>query len=176
MTPEINIFSENIYSGKTLDEKALIKSAKIILEFYLSIPEIYSKSCLNKLNFDVISFDFLYCDNEKTHEINRDYRGKDYAADIITFAIFADTEPVDRIIFDGEINLGEILISLDGVKTEAEKAEKTFDDELVFLISHGILHLLGFDHQTMEEYNFVVDLQNRAIESLNTNINRGNDD
>lgn len=176
MTPEINIFSENIYTGKNLDEKYLIDSARRILEFYLSIPDILAKSCLNGQDFDVVSFDFLYCDNEKTHEINRDYRGKDYAADIITFAIFADTESVDRIIFDGEINLGEILISLDGVKTEAEKADKTFDEELLFLISHGILHLLGFDHQTMEEYNFVVDLQNKAIESLNTNINRGNDD
>jgi rRNA maturation RNase YbeY len=54
----------------------------------------------------------LYCDSKKTHEINREYREKDYPADIITFAIFADTAVDERFVFDGEINLGEIIIAL----------------------------------------------------------------
>lgn len=158
----INIFSENIYTEKDINEKKFIDIAKKVLRFYMS--EILEASCLNDQDFDTISFDFLYCDSIKTHEINREYRNKDYPADIITFAIFADSE--EKFIFDGEINLGEVIIALDKVQEEADKKGTTFDYELAFLISHGIMHLLGFDHQTEEDYNFVVSMQNKALESI----------
>ena len=82
----------------------------------------------------------MYCDGEKTHSINKEYRNKDYVADIITFAIFADSD--EKFIFDGEINLGEVIIALDKVIEEADKKNVTKEYELAFLISHGILHLL----------------------------------
>lgn len=159
-----NIFSENIYPDWDINEKTFIDIAKKILKFYLSIEEVYEKSCLNGFDYKVISFDFLYCDSVKTHEINREYRNKDYPADIITFAIFADSE--EKFIFDGEINLGEVMIALDKVIEEAGKKGVIKEHELAFLISHGILHLLGFDHQTEEDYNFIINLQNKALESI----------
>lgn len=161
-TTKINIFSENIFPNWDVDEKHFLDIAKKILKFYLS--QVQEQSCLNGFNFDKISFDFLYCDSNKTHEINREYRHKDYPADIITFAIFADSE--EKFIFDGEINLGEVIIALDKVMEEAEKKGVTKEHELAFLISHGILHLLGFDHQTEDEYNFIIDLQNKALEHV----------
>ena len=161
---KFNIFSENIYENWLIDEKFFINTAKKILKFYISLPDVYEKSCLNSFEYNTISFDFLYCDSEKTHEINREYRNKDYPADIITFAIFADSE--DKFIFDGEINLGEVMIALDKVEEEAVKKGVTKEYELSFLISHGILHLLGFDHQTEEDYNFIINLQNKALESI----------
>lgn len=161
-TTKINIFSENIFPNWDVDEKYFLDIAKKILKFYLS--QVQEQSCLNGFDFDKISFDFLYCDSNKTHEINREYRHKDYPADIITFAIFADSE--EKFIFDGEINLGEVIIALDKVMEEAEKKGVTKEHELAFLISHGILHLLGFDHQTEDEYNFIIDLQNKALEHV----------
>lgn len=163
---KINIFSENIYDKYELNEKKFIQTAKKILKFYLTEPEVQNNFCLKDLEYTSITFDFVYCDSVKTHEINREYRDKDYPADIITFAIFADTAAEERFIFDGDVNLGEVLIALDKVQEEAEKKGVSFDYELSFLISHGILHLLGFDHQTMEDYNFIVGLQNKALESL----------
>lgn len=159
-----NIFSENIYDNWQIDEKLFIDTAKKILKFYLSLSDVYEKSCLNSFDYNTISFDFLYCDSAKTHEINREYRNKDYPADIITFAIFADSE--EKFVFDGEINLGEVIIALDKVIEETDKKGVTKEYELSFLISHGILHLLGFDHQTEEDYNFIIDLQNKALESI----------
>jgi probable rRNA maturation factor len=159
-----NIFSENIYDSWQIDEKFFIDTAKKILKFYLSLTEVYEKSCLSSFDYNTVSFDFLYCDSIKTHEINREYRNKDYPADIITFAIFADSE--EKFIFDGEINLGEVIIALDKVIEEADKKGVSKEFELSFLISHGILHLLGFDHQTEEDYNFIIDLQNKALESI----------
>ena len=161
---KFNIFSENIFEGWDVDEKKFLDIAKKILKFYLSIPEVYENSCLFGFDFKTISFDFLYCNSIKTHEINREYRNKDYPADIITFAIFADSG--EKFIFDGEINLGEVIIALDKVIEEADKKGITREFELSFLISHGILHLLGFDHQSEDDYNFVIDLQNKALESI----------
>ena len=159
-----NIFSENIYDDWEIDEKKYIDLAKKILKFYLSLEDVYKKSCLQDYDYDTISFDFLFCSSRKTQEINIEYRNKDYPADIITFAIFADSE--DKFVFDGEINLGEVIIALDKVIEESIKKDVTKEYELAFLISHGILHLLGFDHQTEEDYNFVIDLQNKALESI----------
>ena len=65
-----------------------------------------------------------------------------------------------------EINLGEIIIGLDRVIDEAEKKGISKDEELLFLISHGIMHLLGFDHQTEEDFQFVVTWQKKALESI----------
>ena len=161
---KFNIFSENIFEGWDVDEKKFLDIAKKILKFYLSIPEVYENSCLFGFDFKTISFDFLYCNSIKTHEINREYRNKDYPADIITFAIFADSG--EKFIFGGEINLGEVIIALDKVIEEADKKGVTREFELSFLISHGILHLLGFDHQSEDAYNFVIDLQNKALESI----------
>ena len=162
----INIFSENIFPAKELDEKKFIDSASSILRFYLSKKDVYEHSCRAGFDYGTISFDFLYCDGNKTHEINKEYRDKDYVADIITFAIFADTSDEEKFVFDGEINLGEVIFALDKIEEEAAKKGKSFEEELTFLISHGILHLLGFDHQSMEDYDYIIKLQNEALENL----------
>ncbi len=156
------IITENDYTGWDVDEKFFIDTAENIFRYYLNQPEISENSCLKDFEYSSISFDILYTDSKKTHEINKEYRNKDYPADIITFAIFADSD--DKFIFDGEINLGEIIIALDKIIEEAKKKGTTKEHELAFMISHGILHLLGFDHQTEVDYNFVVELQNRALE------------
>ena len=168
MNLEINIFSENIHQNldpsSDFDEKKAIDTAKKILQVYLEEKTVFDESCLVGYKFNCISFDILYCDNEKTHTINKEYRQKDYPADIITFAIFADSE--ERFVFDEEINLGEMIISLDKVKANAEEKSSTFEQELHFLISHGIMHLLGFDHQTNEDYNFIIEAQTSALKKV----------
>lgn len=160
---KINVFSENINENVSIDERKYLVLAKKILKFYMA-QEFYDKSALFGFDFNTVTFDILYCDNEKTHEINREYRNKDYVADIITFAIFADSD--EKFIFDNEINLGEFMISLDKVAEKSKENGTAFEYELSFLISHGIMHLLGFDHQSEEAYNFVVNAQNAALESL----------
>ena len=155
----INIFSENICEDRKIDESKALSVARQVFEYYMD--KVGEDSALAGKEYDTVVFDILYCNSEKTHELNKEYRGKDYPADIITFAIFADDE--FKFIFDGEVNLGEFIIALDKVEEESIKKGKTFEEELYFLIAHGITHLLGFDHQTEEDYNFVVGLQNDAL-------------
>lgn len=161
----INVFTENLFENWKLDEKDIIDKTKKMLEFY--IKTLSTKSCLHNKKYDSITLDIVFCDSSKTQEYNRDYRGKDYPADIITFAIFADDK--DSFIFDGDINLGEIVIALDkvieGVNRDISHS-KNKEQELFFLISHGLMHLLGFDHQSEEEYNFVIEKQREALGSI----------
>lgn len=161
----INIFTENIFPDWKLDEKDVIEKTRRMLEFYIS--NLKKKSCLEGYKYDSITLDIVFCDSEKTHELNRDYRDKDKPADIITFAIFADDDT--RFVFDGDINLGEIVIALDkvieGVNRDISNSENK-EQELYFLISHGLMHLLGFDHQSEDEYNFVIEEQRKALGSI----------
>ena len=161
----INIFTENIYPDWKLDEKDVIKKTRKMLEFY--IKNLGVNSCLAKHKYKSVTLDIVFCDSEKTHELNRDYRDKDKPADIITFAIFADDE--NSFIFDGDINLGEIIIALDKVIEGVNRDisfSKNKEQELFFLISHGLMHLLGFDHRDEEEYNFVIEQQRKALECI----------
>ena len=107
----INIFTENIFENWEINEKDVIAKTKIMLEHYLTT--LGNKSCLSNKEYKSITLDIVFCDSAKTHELNRNYRNKDYPADIITFAIFADDE--NSFIFDGDVNLGEIVIALDKV-------------------------------------------------------------
>lgn len=158
-TKIINVFTENIYPDWEIDEVKCIAITRKIVEYYLE--QLLDISCFDGFDFESLTFDILFCDSEKTHQINRDYRNKDYPADIITFAIFADDET--KFVLDEDINLGEILLALDKVREEAKKHNVSDEYELYFLIAHGILHLLGFDHQTEEDYNFVVEVQKKAL-------------
>lgn len=161
----INVFTENIFPGWKVDEKDVIEKTKRMLRHYIS--KLGKESCLSGQDYESITLDIVFCDSEKTHELNRDYREKDYPADIITFAIFADDE--NSFVFDGDINLGEIVIALDKVIEGVNRDisfSKNKEQELYFLISHGLMHLLGFDHRDEEEYNFVIAEQRNALECI----------
>ena len=164
---EINIFTEvvnkDLFAG--IEERYVIDKTRNLLEFFIS--DVGKKSCLYGKEYTSVTLDIVFCDSEKTHELNRDYREKDYPADIITFAIFADDE--NSFIFDGDINLGEIVIAMDKVRDMVNQdisGSKNWKQELFFLISHGLMHLLGFDHQSEEEYNFVIAEQKKALECI----------
>ena len=161
----INIFTENIFPSWNLDEKDVIEKTRLMLKHLINV--LGHQSCLDGREYDSITLDIVFCDSEKTHELNRDYRDKDKPADIITFAIFADDE--NSFVFDGDINLGEIVIALDKVIEGVNRDisfSKNKEQELFFLISHGLMHLLGFDHQSEEEYNFIIEEQRKALECI----------
>lgn len=135
-----------------------------IVKFFLATPEIKKKSCLANIKFNELSLDFVFCDDEFIHKINKEYRGYDKPTDVISFALYSDDE--NKINMQ-EINLGEIIVSIDTARKQAKKESHSLENEVYYLISHGILHLLGFDHQTDKEYNFMVDMQKKAMSEIN---------
>jgi len=158
----LNIFLENTYEKYKIDEVKIYNNIVKIADYIFKNSEIMDLSCLSKKKYNTVSFDIVLVNNEEIHRINNEYREKDKPTDVITFAIFADSPEEEQYILDGEINLGEIIVSLDKIEEQSKENNVTFDDELYYIISHGILHLLGFDHQSEEEYNFMVNNQNKA--------------
>lgn len=157
---QYNIESE--YEGKIDFQLNEINSQILnILDILLNIEEVFSNSCLENFKFKSISFDILFVNDDKIQTVNRDFRNKDKPTDVITFALFADDD--FKMVMDDDIYLGEILISIDTAERQAQNGIK---NEILTLICHGILHLLGFDHQTDEDYNFIVNIQDRVMSLL----------
>lgn len=97
---------------------------------------------------DNVSINLILTDNEYIKTINNEYRGKDTPTDVISFAYRDDPFPV---IEDTIEELGDIYISLEKASEQAVEYGTTLADELKRLIIHGILHLLGYDHEKSEE-------------------------
>jgi rRNA maturation RNase YbeY len=95
---------------------------------------------------------YLFCDDEHILEVNREYLGHDYYTDIITFD---DCE-------DDVLN-GDLVISLDTVRSNAELFNKPYDEELHRVIIHGILHLCGINDKGPGEREIMEAAENRAL-------------
>ena len=87
--------------------------------------------------------DLIVCYNFTIQEYNEAYRGKNVATDVLSFPIENDI-----IIHDDIMPLGSIVISIDFVHKKAIELNHSADDEFTLLFIHGLLHLLGYDHET----------------------------
>lgn len=109
-------------------------------------------------------------DNEHIHEINKKYRGVDKPTDVISFAIEEeDPDEVPIILpedeeFDIPKNIGDIMVSMDKVKEQAEYLGHSEDRELGFLVVHGFLHLNGYDHMKEEDEKEMFGLQREILD------------
>ena len=98
---------------------------------------------------------YMFVNDEKILEVNNEYLGHDYYTDIITF----DYDEGDTIN-------GDLVISLDTVRTNAEKFDKDYDEELHRVIIHGILHLCGINDKGPGEREIMEAAENRALALL----------
>lgn len=92
----------------------------------------------------------VLADDEYIRNLNKQYRGKDCATDVLSFALNEGDEP-DIVDGPAEVLLGDIVISLETATRQAAEFGHTLERELAFLTVHGMLHLLGYDHETPEE-------------------------
>lgn len=90
-------------------------------------------------------------DDQRIHELNRDYRGVDRPTDVLSFALQEETEDEPDILDYEDDLLGDIIISVERARSQAEEYGHSFERELVYLAVHGTLHLLGYDHEQEED-------------------------
>lgn len=129
--------------------QAVLEEEKIVHELYINIT---------------------LTNNEEIHIINKQYRDVDRPTDVLSFPMYERNEiPELRKkdnIFAEEI-LGDIIISIPKVREQAEEYGHSFERELAYLTTHGMLHLLGYDHMIDEEKEQMRKREEEILEKLN---------
>jgi probable rRNA maturation factor len=106
-----------------------------------------------------------FVDNARIQEINKEYRNKDAATDVISFAMEEMGEDEIQIIGEDMPRiLGDIIISIDRTKEQADEYGHSFERELGFLALHGFLHLLGYDHMTESDEKVMFTKQKEILD------------
>ena len=104
-----------------------------------------------------IELGLVIASQERVQELNRSYRGKDEPTDVLAFFMTPAAVKADEVVLpfvtppDGLLHLGEVIISYPQAVAQAKTHRHSIDRELAILIIHGVLHLLGYDHEVPEQ-------------------------
>ena len=146
MNTTISFEPETLAAEKSLLEE-ILRAADVVGEIY------GVESC---------ELSVTLTNDEHIHALNKKFRGIDRATDVLSFAFRESDEP--EVIGAGFEILGDVIISVERAKVQAEEFGHSFLREIIFLEVHGLLHLLGYDHveeaerlEMEEEQRFVMD-------------------
>ena len=141
--PKLMIYFENEQNLIPVTYKLRMLTRRAILET-LQYEGVSVPKCEVSLTFT---------DNRGIHELNARYRGVDRPTDVLSFPLFdfdRDSEEADNAADEMDGALGDIVISLERAREQAESFGHSFEREVAFLCVHSMLHLLGYDHEKGE--------------------------
>ena len=119
----------------------------------------YLNFLVKKRNLEDAIFNIIFVTSEKIHEINKQYRNVDRVTDVISFALEDSIEGyVEEIRM-----LGDIYICVEKMKEQAELYNHSVLREMCFLTTHGLLHLLGYDHMEEDDEKVMFSLQEELL-------------
>lgn len=145
---------------------------------YRQIAEKVINYCIEREKFPYeAEINLTLTDNEGIHIINKEYRDIDRATDVLSFPMLSYETPGDfSFLMDendddfnpdtGEVILGDIIISVDKVREQAEEYGHSELREFAFLITHSMLHLFGYDHMEPEEAEVMENKQRQILDEL----------
>lgn len=138
MSSEIEVLVDKRFKG-LVDEDWVRKVTKTVLEAEGVVPP-YEAS-------------FFFTDSETVQRLNRDYRGTDSPTDVLAFYMLPQKEEKDFFALppNGVTRLGEVIVCYPQAVKQAEDQAHSVERELALLIIHGLLHLLGYDHEEPDE-------------------------
>ena len=121
-----------------------------VTEEILATMEKAAKYCLELEGIDEerTEISLTFVEAEEIRELNRDYRDNDKVTDVLSFPQFDDLNDIPDF---GEICLGDVVICKERAQEQAEEFGHSFEREIIYLFTHSILHLLGYDHMEEEE-------------------------
>lgn len=120
---------------------------------------------LRELELSHAELSVLLTDDDAIHELNRAHRGKDKPTDVLAFPQEIETpgEAALAAARGGELVLGDVVISLDTAERQARGRRRELMDEVCFLLAHGLLHLVGYDHAEPEEKREMTRMTRRLV-------------
>ena len=119
----------------------------------------YIEYLFDYMNIKDAVMSVIIVDNKEIHRINKEYRNIDRETDVISFAL-EEGETIDEPVK----TLGDIYISIDKVYEQAKEYGHSVKRELFFLVTHGFLHLLGYDHMKKEDEEIMFPLQEKILD------------
>ena len=123
-----------------------------------------TQKTMQVLNLDKkYDFSIILVEPETIHEINRTYRNIDKVTDVISFASMDDYEMVNG---EDNIELGDIFINVKSIREQAQEYGHSLKREFCFLVTHGILHLLGYDHMDSDDEKEMFSLQEEILHEI----------
>ncbi len=150
----MDIWIDNRQTVRPIQQEQLLQIAEKILTF-MQAP----------INSEL---SIALVDDDEIHQLNRDYRGLDRSTDVLSFAqqetLDAQTVPL-HLVEDTTFPmlLGDVILSVETTARQARERDHTFEQELYFLLAHGILHLLGYDHIADEDAAVMEDLEQQLV-------------
>lgn len=105
----------------------------------------------------------VLADDALVQQLNRDYRGKDKPTNVLSFALTEAEEPEAE---DAPTLLGDVILAWETVAREAAEQDKPVSDHLSHLVVHGVLHLLGYDHEVDEDAEEMEGLEIEVLKTL----------
>lgn len=132
--------------------------------------DLINRVAAEALRFEGVSsnceISFTLVDNKEIHRLNKKYRNIDRPTDVLSFPLI-DFENEEMPDGSSTIYLGDIIISIEKAKQQAEEYGHSVERELAFLTAHSMLHLLGYDHMTEEEEKDMFARQRAILDNLN---------
>lgn len=122
--------------------------------------EDYIKYVVKELDIENAVFNIIFIDNKEIRKINREYRNVDKETDVISFALEDNMD----VVYEDFRLLGDIYISYEKAIEQAELYNHSVKREVFFLATHGILHLLGYDHMEEEDEKVMFGKQNELLD------------
>lgn len=156
MMHDIWIDDEAVSLSKALCEVVKKVSAKVLEQEGVELP---------------ITLSVTITDNAEIREINREHRSIDAPTDVLSFpmldyAVPGKIEASDGDFENGRLVLGDIVISDERARQQAEEYGHSVEREYGFLVAHSTLHLLGYDHEAEDEWAVMREKEEKALESL----------
>lgn len=108
-------------------------------------------------------FSIILVDSNTIQEINREYRKIDKVTDVISFASLDDESLMNM---EESVELGDIFINVQAIRDQAKDYGHSLKREFCFLVTHGILHLLGYDHLSVDDEKIMFDLQEEILNEI----------
>lgn len=141
------------------------QSEETIWEDYASRFEAIAKRAESILKLaEDFSMSVIFVTPHAIHEINRDYRKIDRPTDVISFALQDDAEAYEMM--GEEKELGDVFINVQAIRDQAKEYGHSIERECCFLFTHGLLHLLGYDHMEEAQEKAMFRLQDVILDEI----------
>ncbi|MFA6471425.1 MAG: rRNA maturation RNase YbeY [Candidatus Latescibacterota bacterium] len=138
----------NIFFGDEIDENLPVNNERLIK---------YARDILTEYGITAGEYNIIFIGDEYMAELNRLYKNREGTTDVLSFNL--DNDQPEGVN-------GEVYISLDKARQQARELEVPFEEEVVRLITHGLLHIAGKVHDTEEKYKAMLEITEKLVKTF----------